>query len=122
MPALQFPWGVPFAVTPLIVEVEDVQLLAAPRPEAHWCGEHAARRAAALKQAALACGPLGPASAPSRERRSTAPSFSRRLLVYALQWLANRLELTVRNVVLIFQVGISRSFSCGAWLSVSCNG
>ena len=94
------------------MEVEDVHLLAAPRPEEHWSGEHAAKRAAAIKQAALASGPLGPAPAPSRERRSTAPSFSRRLLVYALQWLANRLELTMRNVVLIFQVGISRDNSC----------
>ena len=121
-PALQFPWGVPFAVTPLIVEVEDVHLLAAPRPEEHWCGEHAAKRAAAIKQAALASGPLGPAPAPSRERRSTAPSFSRRLLAYALQWLANRLELTVRNVVLIFQVSISGRFSCGACFLMSCSG
>ena len=94
------------------MEVEDVHLLAAPRPEEHWSGKHAAKRAAAIKQAALASGPLGPAPAPSRERRSTAPSFSRRLLVYALQWLANRLELTMRNVVLIFQVGISRDNSC----------
>ena len=104
------------------MEVDDVHLLAAPRPEAHWCGEHAAKRAAAIKQAALASGPLGPAPAPSRERRSTVPSFSRRLLVYALQWLANRLELTVRSVVLIFQVDTSTSCGCGACLCMSCSG
>lgn len=111
LPTMQVPWRA-LGSQPVILEVSDVWLLAAPWDESELHEGGAGRRAQAAKAAQLLAEDMArvakpPGGGDGREAKGLASSF----LAHITRLLLNKLQLRVHNVHVCFSVSQKRRFS-----------
>jgi hypothetical protein len=103
--SMQIPWRA-LRTRPVVIELADVELRVAERPETDWEEEAAGRRLQARKEAILASRELEQLSKPGIQQGAEAKSSSSSWSFFSHLGglILNGLQLAVRNVHIVFEV------------------